>query len=110
MTVRPPPVSERTSARDDTAYDRQRDLVRLVALWPKELADTTLAGHRHLVGLLRQALREQRRRGLAGHWTYDLARHAALAHAYRCELDAFRRRLGAAGAALPYPETGGWSR
>jgi hypothetical protein len=35
---------------------------------------------------LRGALRAERRRGIAGHWTYDLARHVELLHLYRQEL------------------------
>jgi len=34
---------------------------------------------------LRRALRAERRRGLAGHWSYDLNRHVGLLSAYRGE-------------------------
>lgn len=70
------------------SYDRQRDLPALVAVWPAELADTSPAARRHLLGKLQRALRAERRRGLAGHWTYDLARHAQLLSAYRAEMSA----------------------
>ncbi|MBL8564799.1 MAG: hypothetical protein JNM89_03680 [Hyphomicrobiaceae bacterium] len=59
---------------------------RLTSLWPAELADRTRQGRARLVGRLRRALREERQRGLAGHWTYDLARHAQLLAAYRAEI------------------------
>jgi hypothetical protein len=67
---------------------RQRDLVRLLPLWPHEVADETPEGRRRIVALLRRALRAERQRGLAGHWTYDLSRHAQLLAAYRSELAA----------------------
>jgi hypothetical protein len=77
-----------TTPRD--RYARARDLPRLIGLWPWEIQDQTLAGHERLLKLLRRALRLERQRGLAGHWTYDLARHASLLNAYRCELANFR--------------------
>jgi hypothetical protein len=42
-----------------------------------------------IVARLARALRAERQRGRAGHWSYDLNRHIALAQA----LDAERRRL-----------------
>ena len=81
--------SVQASAQRATArprYDRTRDLAGLLPLWPAELADDTPAGRNRLVQKLRRALREERRRGVAGHWTYNLARHAALLRAYRAEL------------------------
>ena len=69
--------------------DRRAALGRLLPLWPHELADESLQGRLRVVGRLRKALRAERRRGLAGHWTYDLNRHIALSQAYAGE----RRRL-----------------
>ena len=69
------------------AYCRERDLPRILPLWPAELADPSADAQRRLIVKLRRALREERRRGLAGHWAYDLARHAAL---HRAELAAER--------------------
>jgi hypothetical protein len=66
-------------------YCRTRDLAKLIPLWPDEIADESAEGRRKLLARLRRALREERRRGLAGHWTYDLARHAALLRAYKAE-------------------------
>jgi hypothetical protein len=48
--------------------------------------DESPAGRRRIIARLRRALREERRRGIAGHWTYDLARHAALHRALQAEM------------------------
>lgn len=86
-------------ARPQAPYQRSQDLPRLIGLWPSELADTSLAGTAHILSKLRRSLREERRRGLAGHWTYDLVRHAALLRAFRAEAEAYShlvvRRSGA---------------
>lgn len=74
--------------------ERRVELARLVPLWPAEIADTSPAGRARLVALLERALLSERRRGRAGHWTYDLARHAALVRAWRRE----RAALAAAAA------------
>lgn len=66
-------------------YQRTRDLPKLVALWPSELGDGSPAGREKILAKLRQALRAERRRGQAGHWTYDLVRHAQLVAAYNAE-------------------------
>jgi hypothetical protein len=58
----------------------------VLALWPHELEDVSTAGRQNLLIKLRRALRAERRRGIAGHWTYDLARHCELLHLYRQEL------------------------
>jgi hypothetical protein len=58
----------------------------VLALWPHELDDVSTAGRQNLLVKLRRALRAERRRGIAGHWTYDLARHCELLHLYRQEL------------------------
>lgn len=67
-------------------YARASDLARLLPLWPEELADASVAGRRRLIARLCRALRAERSRGLAGHWTYDLARHAQLRTALDAEL------------------------
>jgi len=71
-------------------------LSRLLPLWPHELRDETPPGRRRRIALLRRALRAERRRGMAGHWTYDLSRHAALLACFRveaAELAAIEARL-----------------
>ncbi len=69
-------------------YDRRVELPRVLPLWPHELDDESAEGRRNIVRKLRRALRAERRRGIAGHWTYDLARHAELVRIYRLELTA----------------------
>lgn len=70
------------------AYERKRDLPKLLPLWDWELAAVSAAEHARLLARLRRALRAERQRGLSGHWTYDLARHAQLLRAYRAEVAA----------------------
>jgi hypothetical protein len=56
-------------------------------MWPCETADRSEAGRLRILARLRKALREERQRGIAGHWTYDLARHHQLLMAYRAEVE-----------------------
>lgn len=70
---------------DRSAYVRARDLPRLVPVWPNEIETLNRSDHARLLARLRRALRVERRRGLSGHWAYDLARHAQLLRAYRAE-------------------------
>lgn len=67
------------------SYRRIDDLPRLISIWPHELDATDRTQREAIVARLRAALRAERRRGLAGHWTYDLARHSQLLAAYRAE-------------------------
>lgn len=64
---------------------RRAALARVLPLWPHELADESLAGRRSILARLERALRAERRRGVAGHWAYDLARHIELLRVYRHE-------------------------
>lgn len=73
---------------EPSGYERARDLPKLLPLWEWELATPSEAEHARLLARLRRALRAERRRGLSGHWTYDLARHAQLLRAYRAEVAA----------------------
>jgi len=66
-------------------YDRTRHLPRLIGLTPAELADHRPASRRAILARLARALRQERARGRAGHWTYDLNRHIALRQAYAAE-------------------------
>ncbi|MCX5572171.1 hypothetical protein [Kaistia nematophila] len=70
-------------------YRRQTCLPRLLPMLPAELADESEAARRRIVARLARALRTERMRGRAGHWTYDLNRHIALHQAYESE----RRQL-----------------
>jgi hypothetical protein len=69
-------------------YERARDLPKLLPLWEWELETPGEAEHARLLARLRRALRAERQRGLGGHWTCDLARHAQLLRAYRAEVAA----------------------
>ncbi len=72
-------------------YERGRDLPGLIALWPAEVADPGEAATRRIIALLEKAQREERRRGVAGHWSYDLSRHMALTAALKAERSRLRR-------------------
>lgn len=84
------------AARRRGGYDRERDLPRLVAVWPADLADKSFPARLKLLAKLRMALRRERQRGLAGHWCYDLSRHAGLLAAYRQEAAALAEMQRAA--------------
>ncbi len=83
-------------------YERQRDLPRLLPLWPHEITPASLADHAKLLARMRRALRLERQRGRGGHWAYDVARHADLLRAYRAETADYlvktenARRIGSA--------------
>ena len=76
---------------DSHAYDRARDLPKLLPLWPLKIVTSKTADHAGLLARLRKALRAERQRGASGHWTYDLARHAQRLRAYRAEAAAYLR-------------------
>lgn len=81
---------DRIAAADARRYVRLRDLPSLVALWPHELQDLSPKGALLILAKLRRALRAERRRARAGHWSYDLNRHLALLGAYKGELALLR--------------------
>ncbi|HMN37983.1 MAG TPA: hypothetical protein PKD49_09805 [Hyphomicrobium sp.] len=94
------------------AIVRRSELQRLLPLWPHELADLSLSGRQRILRFLARALREERRRCRAGHWTYDVARHAALARHLkweRVELERLERfhagRTGAQEIVGPPPNS-----
>lgn len=74
------------TAAGAAAYVRSRDLPRLLPLWPAEIEDRTPEGTRHLLAKLHRALRCERRRARANHWSYDLNRHLGLLSAYEAEV------------------------
>ena len=78
------------AAAGTAAYLRSCDLLKLIALWPHELDDESQEGMFRVLAKLRRALRAERSRGLAGHWSYDLNRHLGLLSAYKGELAALR--------------------
>lgn len=66
-------------------YRRASILPRLLPVGPAEVADDSPAGTRRILALLARALRSERRRGRAGHWSYDLNRHIGLRQAMLAE-------------------------
>ncbi len=82
-------------------YVRERDLPALLPFWPNELRNITPESHHRLLQRLRRALREERRLGLAGSWTYDLARHARLYRALQAEVALLPKPLSS-WAARPF--------
>jgi hypothetical protein len=96
--VRPPKPSIVGAIRPARLeHDRRAAIAKVLALWPHEIEDESLSGRERILAKLRQALRAERRRGLSGHWTYDLGRHVELLRVYREEL--------AAVAAMGLPST-----
>ena len=96
MARQPRRNSNTTSAagrRVSNGYQRGRDLPRLLPMMASEMETPTLAEHVRLLALIRRALRRERCRGVGGHWTYDLARHAALLAAFRAERAAVAERI-----------------
>ena len=100
--VSTPEIKETKAAErpEVAASDRIRRLMRLVPLWPHEVADTSYAGRLRLLSKLRGALRQERQKGLSGHWAYDLVRHRELVRTYRSEVD-HCLKLGKKGRAWP---------
>lgn len=86
--------------RRHRAYERTRDLPALLPVWPDEIANMTPEKHHRLIQRIRRALREERRRGLAGAWSYDLARHAGLYRALQEEIAATPPPLSSWAAAI----------
>jgi hypothetical protein len=75
-------------------YCRTRDLPKLIGLWSKDLADTSRAARKRIVARLENAIRAERRRGRAGHSTYNLVRHSQLLAAHREEWRRLRQQRG----------------
>jgi hypothetical protein len=72
-------------------WDRRRMLPRLIPIGPDELADDSREGRLAILRRLAAALRGERVRGRAGHWSYSLDRHIGLVQALAAE-----RRLATA--------------
>ena len=67
------------------AYDRGRMLPRVLPIGPDEMAGVEPETTRRILLKLARALRAERSRGRAGHWTYDLNRHIGLLQALKAE-------------------------
>lgn len=90
-------ISECNQTAASSGYCRERDLPFVLALWPEEVRDTSEAGTRKVIEKLRSALRAERQRGRAGHWSYDLDRHLKLALALKAECAALKLLTGSRG-------------
>jgi Family of unknown function (DUF6477) len=95
------PSVMRTIAAGADVYDRRRHLPRLLPVGPAELADESEPARRAVLARLARAVRFERSRGRAGHWTYDLNRHLALCQAYAAE----RQALRSLAHVRPHPRT-----
>ena len=84
-------AGRRTEHRSIASYDRGRDLRALLPVRTVDLTAEGLTAQARLVARLRQALRLERRRGLAGSWSYHPGRHASLLQAYREERTSLER-------------------
>ena len=71
--------------RGCASYDRSRMLPRVLPLGPDDICGPEPETTRAIVLKLARALRTERARGGAGHWTYDLNRHLGLAQALKAE-------------------------
>jgi len=72
---------------DITKYDR-RNLAELIALFPHEIVPHTngdTKATRWYIELLERKCRMERERGINGHWTYDVPRHARMCAALEIE-------------------------
>ena len=67
------------------AYDRSRMLPRVLPLGPEDIFGPEPETTRRILLKLASALRTERARGRAGHWTYDLNRHMGLLQALKAE-------------------------
>ena len=78
----------------EVLYERRRHLPGLARATMQELESNDSAVGRTIVARLMQALRNERQRGRAGHWSYDINRHIALTQAVRAERKRLRVRRG----------------
>lgn len=86
--------ARRIVARGVAHYDRHRILPRLVPATPDMLTDRSAENGARIVATLERALRAERARGRAGHWTYSLDRHIGLTQALAAEKAALRSQSG----------------
>lgn len=93
-TARHQERSERQQARREGGESSaaKRIFGPMVDAGASAYADESLEGRQRILAKLRRALRAERRRALAGHWSYDLNRHLGLLSAYKGELGALRAR------------------
>ncbi len=88
-------------------WDRARMLPRLIPIGPEEIADESRAGRLAVLRRLAGALRGERVRGRAGHWSYSLDRHIALVQAIAAEHRGFGAEYGASPDVAARPPRAG---
>jgi len=72
-------------AKGCEAYERSRMLPRLLPVAPDDITGREPEITRRILLKLARAIRTERARGRAGHWTYDLNRHIGLMQALKAE-------------------------
>ena len=70
---------------NDHMYDRQKDLPRLIPLWPEDLKDDTEIGTKKIIEKIYIALQVERRKAKTSHWSYNLTKHIGLLVALKAE-------------------------
>ncbi|MDB5596742.1 MAG: hypothetical protein JWM36_3703 [Hyphomicrobiales bacterium] len=73
-------------------YDRAKMLPRLLPMGLEDLRGAEPQTTEAIVSKLARALRSERTRGRAGHWTYDPERHLRLCAAFHAESRALKTR------------------
>ena len=101
MSNRARAALEHDIAAGAALYDRSRTLPGVLPLMAGQCDGPEPDTTKRIVRRLADALRRERRLGRAGHWTYDLNRHIALAQAFKAESDALRQ---AGGRRAPPPK------
>jgi len=79
-------------------YRRETVLPRLLPMTMTDLGDDSVESSRRLCLRLLSALRRERSRGRAGHWSYDINRHIGLLQAYKAEQMRLRTATGGSAA------------
>ena len=97
---------DRRLANGADVYCRAVMLPRLLPVSAADLAELGEKSSRKLCLRLLAALRRERTRGRAGHWSYDLNRHIGLLQAYRAERSRLERDEGAGMQKSPALRTG----
>lgn len=78
-------VIEKMIEADAPFYDRERDLPRHLAIWPRELRDYSIPGTETIIARIQKVLRACYAAALRDHWSYSVNRHIALLAALKCE-------------------------
>lgn len=83
--IRAQQVLEHIFAKGQANYERARQLPSLIPIDRCELSDMSAETTQSLILRLEQALRAERARGRAAHWSYSLTKHIGIIQALRAE-------------------------